>query len=153
MKDDLYIRSVNSLQVAWQKGWGFLCGRRQESSRYAQGGRAVNIELLGDGEADKLAALMWIELHWGFQNWVTWVCGAHGINNEKEKEARYQVTCFEIRYKLLAGRCRTYSENKCRGEDSWMREVKREERRRDTVQEVRRRTVTSAFLLHFKMWC
>lgn len=46
---------------------GFLCGRRQERSRYAQGGQAVNTELLGDGEADKLAALMCIEWHQGFQ--------------------------------------------------------------------------------------
>lgn len=56
--DNLYIKSVNSLQVPWQQCWGFLCDRRQEGSRYAQGGQAVNIELLGDGEADKLADLM-----------------------------------------------------------------------------------------------
>lgn len=40
------------------------------------------------------------------------------------------MACFEIRYKLLAGRCRTYSEHRCRGEDSFTREVTREERRR-----------------------
>lgn len=58
------------------------------------------------------------------------LCRAHGINNEKEKETWYWVTCSEIRYKLLAGRCRTYSEHNCRGEDSQMREVMREGRRR-----------------------
>lgn len=56
--DNLYIKSVNSLKAPWQQCWGFLCDRRQEGSRYAQGGQSVNIELLGDGEADKLADLM-----------------------------------------------------------------------------------------------
>lgn len=56
--DNLYIKSVNSLKVSRQQCWGFLCDRRQEGRRYAQGGRSVNIELLGDREADKLADLM-----------------------------------------------------------------------------------------------
>lgn len=52
------MKSVNSLKVPQQQRWDFLCDRRQEGSRYAQGGQTVNIELLGDGEADKLADLM-----------------------------------------------------------------------------------------------
>lgn len=100
--DNLYIESVNSLQVPWQQCWGFLCDRRQEGSRYAQGGRAVNIELLGDGEADKLVDLMWIELHWGFQNWVARLCVGHVIQIMKKRRRhtesyvlRQDMSCWQ----------------------------------------------------------
>lgn len=93
-RENLCNKSVNSLQVVWQKCFWFFfffffsCGRRQGSSRSAQGGRTVNMEVFRWWSSWQTGCfdVNWIASGFSELNNMT-LCRAHGINNEKEKES------------------------------------------------------------------